>query len=348
MDPPRASGLQVPSSQGERGAAAETAAAAADAAARRCLRIDQALAVAVALAQAFDVAAARQREALDSEALCVLALLTLAALVPACAPRYYSRHRPWLLPLLRVPAYIFPSASRAGAGAALLLERPPRPGWRGAAVDVLRVAAATRAGLIALQGCCGALPPLVAAGAHAVVVAATWPGRRSGYCRAPLLTDPLTAGRLARLASALDALNLPMLSVHSIAEPLPPPRGAHQSAAGGGGGGAGAISSDESLCLSILGFAHLGLGLLLPVLVAALHCRPRPDATRGGAGAGAGAAGGGPKRWRPLRAAALRARQWDRAASDLCASWGDHSLARAAMVWVLTGWMWEVSTALAG
>lgn len=51
----------------------------------------------------------------------------------------YWRNRHWLLPLGRISLYLAPSFRSAGVGSALMLERPPSPGWLGAAVDAFRV-----------------------------------------------------------------------------------------------------------------------------------------------------------------------------------------------------------------
>ena len=70
----------------------------------------------------------------------VLSLLALALLIMLLRPRYYQRHRSWLLPELRVAPMLPPSTRRLGVGTALMLERAARPGLRGTVVGVLRAA----------------------------------------------------------------------------------------------------------------------------------------------------------------------------------------------------------------
>ena len=66
----------------------------------------------------------------------LLNMLVFAVVV--CWPQQYWRNRGWLLPLLLVLPALPTSTRQAGVGAALVLERPARPGLWGLVADVLR------------------------------------------------------------------------------------------------------------------------------------------------------------------------------------------------------------------
>jgi len=62
-------------------------------------------------------------------------------LLPSTPPPHHpAACSTWLLPLLRIMVVFVPSARNVGVGSALMLERQPAPGRKGAFADMLRLA----------------------------------------------------------------------------------------------------------------------------------------------------------------------------------------------------------------
>ncbi|PSC70677.1 hydrogenase [Micractinium conductrix] len=108
----------------------------------------------------------------------------------------------------------------AGAGTALVLERPARPGLRGALTDLLRIGAGTRVLAQLTITLFVPLPPVATLATHSAITALTW--NSAGYCSSQLLRHPLTRRRLATLVGALEQARLPLAAVQPLAGQLGP------------------------------------------------------------------------------------------------------------------------------
>lgn len=157
---------------------------------QRALYLAQGLALCTVVIQAVNLLNNRSSaatEAAKTQTLLVLAATSLTAAVTLGAQLFYWRHRVVLLPLLRITTYSIPSVRSTGVGTALLLERLPTPGVRGALIDALRTGSGTKAAYMSSLVGLKPLPPTAALLTSIAMTALSWNyrGERS-YCATPV------------------------------------------------------------------------------------------------------------------------------------------------------------------
>ncbi|KAI7839086.1 hypothetical protein COHA_007228 [Chlorella ohadii] len=263
--------------------------------------------------------------------LLVLAAAALGfASTVALPPRFYLRHRSFLVPAQRVLLVLSPSIRQTGVGTSLILEREPREGMGGALRQPLAIVIATKLAMPITQQLMVLLPPVATAAVQAVLVVLTW--NPAGYCNTPMMRHPLTVGRLRRLAAALDWASLPMLAAQSVA-------------AGPGFVVVGMREAGEdALCYAGLTFASAGLGCALPVLLSAFCYQPCPDQLEEAGGSARLRRGGALQRWVQLAKRAVRAVDW-----CVARTLGGRAfrLQRPLLMWWALSYTWEWSKIVA-
>lgn len=344
------------------------------------LRLHQAIAVLGALAQAA-VTLSGWQAASCAGRLQTAAILAATAALAGCtlaAPKFYWRWRLVLLTAARVGLYgIIPSFRRVGVGTALMLDRPPCSGWRGAAADLARVLAGTRLLGLAVGGAAIPLPPAVALATQLVLTALTANGK--AYCCTPLLANTLTQQRALRLAASLEVCSLPVLMLLAFMEPaaavaLPGAWPLHARTAAHtlhackhaaptttAAAPAGALPPLEwghAVCHATLLLLQLALGVLLPTLLSTYW--QSPDTQRPGGSSAApraprlhtSASPGLAARLQRMASTATQAAMQVAAAGDVALhavlQGASSPAARAALVWFLLALCWALSKALAG